>query len=182
MRTDKRPNAQLANTKLTPENHKLFVWLVSRGNYYDTVCKLVGVSYRVFHIWMEIGENETDENSRYRRFYLDVQAATAAAEMFVVDRWMSHLDRDWRACATFLARRYPDRWARRSRSLDTVIERELEAMFKEVRNRVSASAFDELLNAFAEVAEERNAERNEIGDVTPREISMPGIATDDTDD
>ena len=48
----------------------------------------------------------------YITFFHALKKAEAEAEARVVALWQRQIPQDWKAAATFLERRYPDRWGR----------------------------------------------------------------------
>ena len=82
------------------------------GNYYDSACKYAGISYDAFRSYMLKGE--AGETEQLVEFYEAIKNAEATAELEIVRQWQKQIPGDWKACATFLERRFPDKWARRT--------------------------------------------------------------------
>jgi len=91
---------------------------------------------------MSLGRQAVEEGREdmYSVFYLRVKEAEACAEIYAVEAWRSHLDRDWRACKDYLARRFPDRWADQRR-VTIGVEREMDHMFRELEQKLPADLF-----------------------------------------
>ena len=111
--------------RLSAEKRNLILELVRAGNYYVTACRAAGISERAFYKWKRLG---TDELARREQGHdpdpnLDehvqfVQALTRAeneSESRLVALWAGAANNDWRAARDLLARRFPDRWADRSK-------------------------------------------------------------------
>lgn len=70
------------------------------GATYELACRLAGISYRAFRLWMKRGEQE--EEGRFFQFFHDVQGALASCEM---DSWRclsASAKGDWKAANAFL--------------------------------------------------------------------------------
>lgn len=90
---------------------------IDDGNYIETAAELAGLSKACVYEWLKRGEaNETP----YRQFADAVKRAQARAEAAEVAKVRRAGDdpRFWAASMTYLERRHPDRWARRSDSSD----------------------------------------------------------------
>jgi hypothetical protein len=86
---------------------------VHDGNYIETAAELAGLSKVTVYDWLKRGEaNETP----YNVFANALKRATARAEAAEVAKVRSagNDPRFWAASMTYLERRHPDRWARRS--------------------------------------------------------------------
>src|SRR6266508_6054986 len=116
----------IRNTMLTPESTDAICEIVRHGNYITTACRVLQIGIRTVTRWMSLGRQAVEEGREdmYSVFYLRVKEAEACAEIYAVEAWRSHLDRDWRACKDYLARRFPDRWADQRR-VTIGVEREM---------------------------------------------------------
>lgn len=99
--------------KLNKDIQRKLVEAIGEGNYYDAACQLAGIDYSTFRKWILRGQEE--EKGAFRDFYVAIKKAEAEAENKIIKLWIKQIPEDWRAAATFLERRYPDRWARRDR-------------------------------------------------------------------
>jgi transposase len=98
-------------TKLTPEVQDRIVAAIRAGNYAAPAARSAGVSEATFYRWMSRGERA--KSGIYRDFHEAVRRAEADAEVHAVAVIRKEIaDGDWRAAATFLERRFPDRWRR----------------------------------------------------------------------
>lgn len=105
---------------ITPERVQRLASVVRAGNYLTVACRVTGLAYSTYQSWRAKGEEErrdgvTAAESPYVALVEEVEEALAAAEEVAVDAWTSAFKGDWRAAETFLARRFPDRWARGDR-------------------------------------------------------------------
>ena len=98
-------------TKLNPARQERIVSAISEGCHYKTACALAGVSYDSFYDWMKRGKAAT--SGLHYEFYTAVKLAEAEAEVRLVSQWYAQTPTSWEACARFLARRFPERWAPR---------------------------------------------------------------------
>ena len=107
-----RPNGKLGTTEVLDEVLDRVIELVSLGNYYATAASAGGMGARVFFKWMEQGQldDEDEVQTRYADFYRRIKEAEAQAELLMVSAWQAQTPTDWKAAATFLARRSPERW------------------------------------------------------------------------
>ena len=53
------------------------------------------------------------KSGKYREFMEAIKKAEHEAEVRMVAMWQKHMPENWQAIATFLERRYPDRWGRK---------------------------------------------------------------------
>lgn len=97
-------------SKLTPEVQKRLVEAIKAGNYYEAACGFAGIHYSTFREWMIRGEKA--KSGKFREFYEAIKKAENEAEVRMVAQWQQHMPENWQAIATFLERRYPDRWGR----------------------------------------------------------------------
>lgn len=101
-------------SKLTPEVKKRLLDSLRLGNYYEAACAYAGIEYRTFRNWMKKGEEA--KSGQFFQFFQEVNRAEMEAEARMVAQWQNHMRHDWRAVKDFLARRFPDRWARRDKT------------------------------------------------------------------
>jgi hypothetical protein len=99
-------------TKLTRARHDRIVQAVRAGNYREASARAVGIVPSTLYAWLERGE--TEPSGIYREFVEDVEEAEGQAEVYAAAVIRQAMREDWRAAATFLERRYPARWRRRS--------------------------------------------------------------------
>lgn len=100
-------------TKLTPDIQVKLVQAIKAGNYFNVACEYVGIDYRTFRNWMKKGEES--KSGQYFQFFHAIKKAEAEAETRMVAIWQNAMKDDWKAAATFLERKYPDRWGRKDK-------------------------------------------------------------------
>ncbi len=98
-------------SKLTPEVQEKICQAIREGNYYEAACAYAGIGYSTFRMWMVKGEKA--KSGKYREFVEAVKRAEYEAEARLVAQWQKHMPENWQAIATFLERRYPQRWGKR---------------------------------------------------------------------
>lgn len=85
---------------------------ISKGNYPDTVCALVGIAPTDLKRWLAKGEaNDPNEDPLYAEFYREYRRAEAGNEVKLVNVWQDKAETDWKAAKEFLERRHRDKWA-----------------------------------------------------------------------
>jgi hypothetical protein len=99
-------------TKLTRDRHERMVQMLRAGNYRDAAARAAGIAPSTLYSWLERGSNE--QLGPYHEFAAAVQQAEAEAEVYAVAIIRRAMSDDWRAAATYLERRHPERWRRRS--------------------------------------------------------------------
>jgi hypothetical protein len=75
------------------------------------------VARSTLYAWLRRGRLNPD--SPEGAFVARIDAADDEAERQCIDLWRGHFEKDWRAIAEFMARRWPQRWARQ-RSSDAI--------------------------------------------------------------
>lgn len=101
-------------SKLTEELKANLTKVIAAGNYYQAACDYVGISYSIFREWIVKGEQA--KSGKYFDFSEAVKKAEAQAEIRMVQEWQKQMPENWQAIATFMERRYPDRWGRQDKS------------------------------------------------------------------
>lgn len=100
-------------SKLTEETTKKLVEAIESGNYMKAACAYAGIDYTTFRLWMKKGEKA--KSGRYFNFFHTIKRAEQIAEVKMIEQWQRHMPENWQAIATFMERRYPDRWGRNMR-------------------------------------------------------------------
>lgn len=109
----KKSNLGGRPTKLTPLVHQTIVTAIRAGNYANVSAGYAGISDRTYHGWITRGRKE--ESGIYHEFFQAVKAAEHEAEVRAVAMVQSAMPDNWTAAMTYLERKFPNRWGRRSR-------------------------------------------------------------------
>lgn len=98
--------------------------VVAVGNYLTIACRQTGIAYSTYQRWRARGEKErtgdettaslSSDESDYVYLLEQIEEGLAEAEANTVEIWQNAMSEDWRAAAEFLARRFPQRWAKQS--------------------------------------------------------------------
>jgi transposase-like protein len=100
-------------TKLTSERLERIVEAIRQGAYVEVAARSAGIAPSTFYEWRRRGE--TGELP-FSEFSEAVDVAEAQAELAALGCIRSAWEKgDWRASFKFLERRFPARWAERSR-------------------------------------------------------------------
>lgn len=94
-----------------------FLQAIADGNYVETACRLAGIAKPTVYRWLKEAEDLQDRTREPHRLFRDaMEKAQGMAEALAVARVRKAGEdpRFWAAEMTFLERRHPDRWARRS--------------------------------------------------------------------
>ena len=100
-------------SKLTDPLVELLVQALSGGNFRDVACDYAGIGRRTVADWMAAGKRLP--KSRFGAFRRRVLQAERSAEIRCVALVLSAAKVDARHAEWFLARKFPERWADRSR-------------------------------------------------------------------
>jgi hypothetical protein len=100
-------------SKLTIEIKKKLIQAIKAGNYYEAACAYAGIDYSTFRKWLQKGE--TAKSGEFFEFFEAIKKAESTAEAQMVAQWQKAMPLDWRAIATFMERRYPERWGRKEK-------------------------------------------------------------------
>lgn len=108
-----RNGRELALFEREPEKIGRLVDHLVAGNYRDTAATLAGITSRSIRGWMEAGETG---DPRYAAIAQVIKVAEALAEASAVRnvRAAGKDPRFWAAEMTYLERRHPERWGRRT--------------------------------------------------------------------
>lgn len=113
------------NTKLNESVADELARLISAGVYMRQACEYVGLTEQTIYNWLNRGSAEvlrleSDPKARplakeapFVEFFHKIKKAENASEVRAVIHWQEEIKGDWRAAASFLARRFPDRWSPR---------------------------------------------------------------------
>ena len=113
----------LMKTKLTPQIQEEIVKRLKVGCYAKLAAAAIGICERTYYYWLERGlraQKLRDLNKKvpkkekiFLQFLQSVRQAEAEGEVAITAMIYSHVKDDWRAGMELLARKYPERWARK---------------------------------------------------------------------
>jgi len=120
---------------LTPETQMKIIDALRLGNYDHVAIDYARISKGTYYGWLARGGDEIDrlaiaeargetaiiaeDERKYVEFVDEVKNAMAEAEVMAVGYVRSAMAGNWQAAMTFLERKFPDRWGRRDRVLNT---------------------------------------------------------------
>lgn len=98
--------------------------VIRSGNYIKTACLYVDIDETTFYRYMKLGEQDMKEekDTVYSKFYKSVKKARAVAETRNVAVINKASKENWQASAWWLERSFPDRWGRRSVSVEANVK------------------------------------------------------------
>jgi hypothetical protein len=85
---------------------------IRAGNHAEIAARSAGIAPSTYYRWLERGEH--DEDGPYAAFVAAVRLAEAEAEVHAVAIMRRAMPEDWRAALSYLERRHPARWRRRT--------------------------------------------------------------------
>lgn len=118
---------------------KLFS-LLSKGNYPQTACKAIGLSYWLYQDWMRKGEQGIEP---YYDFYLAANKALAEGETHHIAILHEAGSLDWRASAKFLEMRWTDRFNRQVTTIEHIFSKLTDEQLEEA-HRQGQNALQEM--------------------------------------
>lgn len=101
-------------TKLTPEAIEGIVTHLKGGNYFETACGANGISPAIGRQWLREGANDRSRGRKTMkaRFHEAVEKAQHQGESALVLQLRVHAQKDFRAAAFMLERKFPKRWGK----------------------------------------------------------------------
>lgn len=111
---DEVPEINPKSYKLNKTLTKKMCKYIEEGNYISTACKLCGIERHTHYDWIKYGKKGIKP---FKDYYLAIEEAKAKAEASMVDVITSSALEDGNVGASqwWLARMYPDRWAKREK-------------------------------------------------------------------
>ena len=94
------------SVKLTPDRTDIIVQALEKGHSLTSAARLAGLHRDTLNRWMKRGRK--GENGVFSHFYVTVQEALAKSEQKLVELVFNHAEKDWRAAAWLLSRRFPE--------------------------------------------------------------------------
>ena len=155
-------------TKFTPETRKKILWALRLGNYRKASAEYAGISERTLCDWLSRG---AEAEPGYADFCSDVLEAEQVAEIRALGVIQQAANRDWKAAAWFLERKFPQRYCTRAavflaKRLDVDDPDDLDALGDEELD-------DEVLRLLGEVA--HSLPRQKLKAAIAREDPLPRI-------
>ena len=112
-------------TKLTPEIQKKIIKNIKKGFYIKQASQAVGICKATYYNWLLRGakvlqlKKKGGKIPKSEKIFLDfldmTWQANAIGELKIYSEIRSQVKKDWRAGMEILARKYPQRWARRDK-------------------------------------------------------------------
>jgi len=99
-------------TKFTEETRKKILWALRLGNYRKTAAEYAGISERTLGDWLLQGSEQEDTD--FADFRKEVLEAEQAAEVRALGVIQQAANRDWKAAAWYLERKFPQRYCVRA--------------------------------------------------------------------
>lgn len=96
-----------------PDTVQQFLEAINDGNYVETAAELTGISKQTWYTWRKRGETGEQPFAALLDAVKRAEARSEASEVAKV-RTAGNDPRFWAASMTYLERRHPDRWARRT--------------------------------------------------------------------
>jgi hypothetical protein len=94
---------------LTPQIQETICQAIEAGNYQKVAARAAGISEGTLLKWRARGRRGEQPYADLERA---IEEADQECEKLLVSRVMGATDKDWRAAAMMLERKYPDRWSR----------------------------------------------------------------------
>ena len=95
-----------------PQRRETLLKALEAGHTYKAACASAGLSEDAFARY----------RAEYADFADDVRQAEAKAAIRLVGQILEAGDKDWRALAWWLERRFPEEWGRKSRTIQTGVD------------------------------------------------------------
>ena len=120
-------------TKLTPELQKKLIKYIQGGSYIVVACRAVGIAEKTFYEWIKKGEKGIEPYSKLSKSVRKAQAKSEIRNVAIIEMAAK---KDWRAALEMLARKYPQRWAKRDK-LEVKTKKTVESKhFIEIDNKI----------------------------------------------
>jgi transposase-like protein len=100
-----KPGRPKGSVKLTPERTDIIVEALENGHSLTSAARMAGLHRDTLQRWMKRGRK--GESPLLCHLYVTVQEALAKSEQKLVELVFNHAEKDWRAAAWLLARRFP---------------------------------------------------------------------------
>lgn len=145
------------NQKFTRVLAQKVIDLIRLGSYKGVACQAVGLSRRTFSEWMAIGEGRMQvafPTKEYEWFAEEIHKAEAECETDLLAKLMVNLPKETREIIEFLARRWPERWAKRDGGK---VKRDADDWMSEFKRLYEAGEItqDEIVEKFGQTSAEQ---------------------------
>ncbi len=104
--TPKKRGRPKGSVKLTPTRTEVIVEGLEKGHSLTSAARLAGLHRDTVQRWMKRGRK--GESPLFSDFFVTVQDALAKSEQKLVALVLNHAEKDWRAAAWLLSRRFPE--------------------------------------------------------------------------
>jgi hypothetical protein len=94
---------------LTPRIQQIIRDAIAAGNYQKVAAQAAGISEDTLMKWRQRGRRGVEP---YASLEKAIEVADQDCEMTLVAKVMGATDKDWRAAAMMLERKYPERWSK----------------------------------------------------------------------
>ena len=95
---------------ISPKVEKCILTALRRGSFLSTAAQAAGIPKQTAHDWMRRGARQ--RRGVFHEFYERAVEAMAEGELRALEQVRAGADKDWKAGAWLLERRYRSRWAR----------------------------------------------------------------------
>lgn len=100
-------------SRFTDDVKKKILWALKIGNYRKVAAEYAGISDRTLISWLSRGRDQM-EGDPYHEFYLAVLEAEQTAEVRALGIIQQAAQKDWKAAAWYLERKFPERYCTRA--------------------------------------------------------------------
>lgn len=91
---------------LDKQKQKIFVDAIRNGCTYKAAASATGICEKTIYNWLRKGREATRKNCRYKQFLQAVKKAELERQQHLLQRIIEATDKDWKAGAWLLERRY----------------------------------------------------------------------------
>lgn len=138
-------------SKLTQAVKTTVIDALESGLGPSQAAQLAGISSGTLSEWVRRGEGRDDRPAslEFAKFAKDVTRAIAASESALISRIHAATEKDWRAAAWLLERRWPDRWANTHR-IEMRLQEELDAILDKLQASLDSELYERVLEILSD--------------------------------
>ena len=94
--------------------------MLRAGIYIEYAVEFVGISKSTYYSWMAKGsaDQKAGHITEFSEFSDAIKKADVECKIHLLELWQKQMPKNWKACAAFLERRWPEDWGR-YRRVDT---------------------------------------------------------------